>query len=481
MIDRRKLHATLCRRKLRYFIEAAWPIVEPAKPFVPNWHIDVVCEVLERVTAGEITRLIVNIPPGCMKSLIISVMWPAWMWISQPHLRFLTAAFIDTNTIRDLMRVRDIVQSEWFQLNFSQVQFRDDQNQKTKLGTSESGWRIATSVGGGGMGEHPDYTIVDDPLNPKMAVSDTQREEANDWFDGTMASRGLSRDVRQVVVMQRLHERDLSGHLLKEKTGWTHLCLPMEYDPKVASAHDRRTVPGELLWPGLFPEASVNQIKENLGSYNAAGQLQQQPVPRGGAIIKRDWFQLYRELPAGVGQYLQSWDMSFKDTKTADFVAGGTWCRKGSNHYLLHLIHERMDITATLKAVRIMSGLYPEADLKLVEDKANGPAVVAMLKNELVGMMPVTPEGSKESRLHAVAPMIEAGNVWVPDPSVIPNTRWVEKYLDELSTFPRAPNDDMVDMTTQALLRYRTNRLGLTPAQIIGDASANETGLPAQF
>jgi hypothetical protein len=261
------LEAELARRSLRTFVDVAWPLVEPRVPFAPNWHIDAICEHLEAVSRGEITKLLINVPPACMKSYLVSVFWPAWEWATHGGLRVFTASFGSPLAIRDNRRMRDIVTSAWYRRHY-QVELREDQNQKIRYDTTASGWRIASSVGGIGMGEHPDRIIIDDPHNTRQAESDVERQAAMHWFDRTIGTRGVSRGVKLVVIMQRLHERDLSGHILEraDADDWTHLCLPMRYESGRAAVPGRpgrvfvkklgsfivsefRTVPLDMLAP----------------------------------------------------------------------------------------------------------------------------------------------------------------------------------------------------------------------------------------
>lgn len=453
-LSREAVEGELCRRALRRFVRQVWRTIEPASPFIDGWHIDAICEHLEAVTAGSIRDLLINVPPGTGKSLLVSVLWPAWEWATSPSLRFFAASYGGGLSVRDQLKCRDVVQSPWYELAYPAVRLRRDQNQKIRMDTTAKGWRIATSVGGVGTGEHPDRIIIDDPHNTKQAESDAERQTALDWYDRTVASRGVVRGARTVVVMQRLHERDLTGHLL-ERGGWTHLCLPMRRDAVPVSASplgfvDPRTE-GDLLWPAAFDEAKVTTLAAKLGSYGAAGQLQQKPVPAGGAMVKREWFKFYRELPADLDEWLQSWDCSFKDKASSDYVCGGVFARKGAAKYLVHRVKERLGMPGTVQAIRSVSASYPKALTKLVEGKANGPAVIQTLQWEIDGLIEVEPDGGKVSRFAACTPTIEAGNFYLPDPSI---ASWVEDYLGELLAFPMAAHDDQVDMTSQALNRW---------------------------
>jgi predicted phage terminase large subunit-like protein len=327
---------------------------------------------------------------------------------------------------------------------------------------------------------------VDDPLKSADAHSQAARENVILWWDETMSTRGNDPNKSaRVIIMQRLHEQDLTGHILAkmkadaEANQYEHLCLPAEYVPTqhVTSVgwKDPRTEPGELLWPERVPQAALNRLKKDLGSYGTAGQLQQEPAPSEGGILKRHWWRFWvpkgvklpslttrladntifehpqLELPETFDQMLQSWDMTFKDTKNSDFVAGQVWGKVGANKFLLDQTLERMDIVKTIAAVTSMTDKWPKATAKLVEDKANGPAVISMLRNKISGLIAIEPEGSKESRVHAVSPEIESGNVYLPHPLIAP---WVNELIDRAAAFPNAAHDDDIDAMTQALRRW---------------------------
>jgi predicted phage terminase large subunit-like protein len=286
------------------------------------------------------------------------------------------------------------------------------------------------------------------------------------------------RTAAKVVVMQRCHQQDLSGHLL-EQGGWELLCLPAEYEgpTRVTSIgfSDPRTQTGELLWPDRFGPIEIANLKVSLGSYAAAGQLQQRPSPAGGGIFKRHWWRFWQmpganlppvivslpdgtqisitaiDVPRRVDEQIQSWDCAFKNLETSDYVVGQLWGRVGSIFLLGDQIRDHMDCPGTVKAVREFSKRCPHAFAKLIEDKANGSAVIQMLQHEIPGILAVNPEGGKEARAAAVSPLIEAGNVYLPHPLQAP---WVNDFIEECAAFPNGAHDDQVDAMTQALLRF---------------------------
>ena len=335
--------------------------------------------------------------------------------------------------------------------------------------------RISLSVGGRGTGFRGDTIVVDDPLNASDQYSEAARGEAVFWWDMVMSSRLNNMETgSKVIIMQRLHEGDLSGHVLKQGT-YEHLCLPSEFEPERRSVtsigwRDPRIEPGEILFPALYPRAVLDQARKDLGASGYAGQHQQRPSPAEGGVLQRHWWRYFKppglalppvpvrlpdgsmceiyavDLPERFDTVIQSWDCSFKDLKTSDFVVGQVQARVGADRYLLDQVRARMDMPRTAQAIRMMSAKYPNSSGKLVEDKANGPAVIQSLKHEISGLIEVNPEGGKMSRAAAVSPEVEAGNWYLPHPGIAP---WVLDFVEECASFPNGAHDDQVDAWSQ--------------------------------
>lgn len=452
---------------LRQFCVDAWHVVEPATKFVPGWHLDAIADHLEAVTRGEIRNLLINMPPRHAKSLTVSVFWPVWVWTFMPEKRWLFSSYAATLSVRDSLKCRRLIESPWFQQRWGKVfALTSDQNAKTRFENDHTGYRIATSVGGSATGEGGDFIIVDDPHSAQEALSEAKRETALIWWDETMSTRlNDQKTGSRVIVMQRLHQQDLAGHVL-EQGGYEHLCLPAEYEPMtfvqgrgfVAEPNvtsigwvDPRQQPGELLWPERFGEPELAEMKKRLGTYAVAGQLQQRPSPAGGGIFHRGWWRFYRELPRRFDSLALSWDCAFKDLDTSDYVVGQVWGTVGADRYLIDQVRGRMDIVATLRALKAQAERWPAASAKLIEDKANGTAVIALAREHITGLIAVEPEGGKIARAQAAAPEVEAGNVYLPDPAYVANAEWVPEFIEEHAAFPNGANDDQVDAATQAL------------------------------
>lgn len=472
LFDETALDVELVRRGgLRKFIELAWPIVEPA-PFVGGWHIDAIADHLMAVQRGEIDRLVINVPPGCSKSKLTSVLWPAWVWTFEPSHKWMTATFDAALARRDALSMRALIKSDWYQRRWA-TRINDSPDVQETMGiyhTTAGGFRYSTTVGGGATGWHCHTQIVDDPTKPADIAGEPEAarlalERDWDWWRSTMASRKADPSkFRRVVIMQRLHEDDLASRCIDE--GYTVLMLPMRFEAArkcvTKWGGDQRTVEGELLCPARFDEKTVADTERDMGSQTAAAQLQQRPAPAKGLIFERKWLaKEWHELPVHP-RWIQSWDCAFKDLSTSDYVVGQTWCQKGAEFYLVHQVRARMSFSETCQAIRDMTKLYPMTTAKLIEDKANGTAVIDTLTKEIPGLVAVEPDGGKIARAHAASPCFEAGNVWVPPLDKAP---WVAAWREEMATFPMGRFDDSVDATTQAVNWMRLNGAGM-PDQI---------------
>ena len=471
------------RYGLKRFTSLAWPILEPSTPFIPNWHLDVLAEHLEAVWRCQINDLLINMPPRHMKSIEVAVMFPAFVWTQEPSLRWLYSSYAQSLSIRDSVKMRRLIESPWYRERWGdRFALTSDQNQKLKFENNRAGYRMATSVGGSNTGEGGDIIVVDDPHNVEERESDVMREGAIDWWSNVMSTRiNDPKKRRRIVVMQRVHEYDLAGHLL-EQGGWTHLNLPAEYEGGKCIVtgcvfhwgKDPRTVEGEPLWKERYGKSEIAQLKKDLKEYGAAAQLQQRPAPAEGGILKRHWWRYWChpgqeaslppvrvKLPDGTFKELtpvplpwafdkeaQSWDMTFKDLAANDYVVGQQWGKKGPDAFCLDQVRGQMDFTTTLEAVRSFNRTWKRPSEKVVEDTANGPAVLSVLKHEIPGMRPHGVKGEKQARAAAYSHLVSAGNVYLPHPSIAP---WVNAFIDECATFPNASHDDQVDTWSQAM------------------------------
>jgi len=310
------------------FIKQNWSAVEPTRPFIDGWAIRAVCEHLEAVSRGEIRKLLMNVPPGFMKSLATDVFWPAWEWgpRNMPGLRYICASYSQDLTVRDNVRTRSVIASPNYQSMWGdRFSFTDDQNAKQKFSNDHRGFKIATSVHGLGTGERGDRVIIDDPHNVLEAESDAKRNSALQWFTEVMPTRvNDAKTAAFVVIMQRVHEEDVAGLILEKELGYTHLCIPMHHDPEhphIDKARqwsgwsgDPRTEPEELAAPERVSHEDVEEMTKQMmawgGTYSVAGQLEQRPEPRGGGMVKIDWFEIVDEVPPGPHVRCRGWDFA---------------------------------------------------------------------------------------------------------------------------------------------------------------------------
>ena len=520
--EKRRRRAERCKASLATFIRESWHVLEPTAPLAWNWHIDAVADHLQAVfldwvevqkwlqrqakaeEQGEefdepqplqrIQNLLINIPPGTAKSRIVAVCFPAWAWLHFPSWRVLCLSANPRVAVRDSMFCRDIIESKWYQETFQpEWELRNDQDAKSCYWNTAGGIRSAFGILSKITGDRGDALIIDDPHDANEVRSDAQREAVLDKWDSAIRNR--VNDLRvcfRIGIMQRLHEEDWSGHVLKVG-GFEHLCLPMEFEPKRLDAEkdgipsetaigwrDPRSEEGELLFPERFPREVLNVEQTALGSAGYAGQHQQRPSPATGEIFQKHWWRFWQHpgqnLPPVTLQHpekgpvkvepidlprleteLQSWDMSFKATSASDFVCGQHWGRTGANRFLLDQVLKRLGFSATCDELKEFTKKHPRALTKLVEDKANGPAVIDSLNSQIPGLIAVEPEGGKEARAWAVSPLVESGNVYLPHPV---NAPWVWTLIDKCTAFPRVTHDDEVDALTQALIRWLRSESG---------------------
>lgn len=480
---------------LAEFIRMAWPLIEPATTLKWNWHIDMICAHLEAVARLEILRLVINIPPGCMKSTIVSIMFPIWVWILRDEeamsdeviayaaREFMLASFDFGLVKRHGDKTKIIVESAWFQERWGVVAIQPESeleqypaiskievdpkqtNKSQEFTTTAGGHRLAVSVRGVGTGRHVHIQIIDDPIKP-TEVDGKALEACAEWYDGTMSSRAKDQATfARIIIMQRLHKKDLAGRAID--TGeYVKLILPMEFEPDnrcvTPWGADPRTEPGELLWPARFPKHRIEVMKRTeLGPHKYAAQCQQRPTQKGGRIFKT----VYRQhwTPAMVASridkmlLIQSWDFTFKDLKTSDYVAGGIWGLHGAEFFMLDGFMGRVGFSESCELIKKWRKKWPRAYSVVIEDKANGSGIVDVLGKKLSGIIAVNPQGGKDARAQACEAFWAARNVWLPPvtPETAPYMVGVDGkdgMLEQLEEFPNAGYDDMVDQATQAML-----------------------------
>lgn len=459
------------------YAELMWPVLEPGREMKRGWAVEAICEHLEAVTKGHIKKLLINVPPGMMKSLLTQVLWPSWEWgpMNMPHLRYVSAAYSQDLTVRDNRRARQLIESDVYQsLWGDRFMLAGDQNAKVKYENDHRGFRIATSVGGTATGERGDRFIVDDPHNVKTAESDVDLDSKAQWFTEVVPSR--VNDLEEsafIVIMQRVHERDVSGLILANGLPYTHLELPMEFEedrrchtvllppgvdpdcPEGRTFTDPRTEPDELLFPERFGPKGVADLKQTLsawgGDYAVAGQLQQRPAPRGGGMFKRDACGEPLEFaPAGV-RWVRGWDIAGSTRKTSPFTAGVKMGELNGTYYIAHVTRERKEIEEAenhIKATAHDDGIAVKQDLPQDPGSA-GKSQKAHLGKMLDGLdFSITPEsGEKADRAIPLASQWNNGNV------KLIKGDWNAAFLNEAATFPRGTYKDQIDAASRAYQR----------------------------
>jgi|DEB19_MinimDraft_3_1074340.scaffolds.fasta_scaffold00956_3 predicted phage terminase large subunit-like protein len=450
--DRERILDAALRQDLSCFTRKVFNTVDPGTEYLPNWHIDCISEHLIAVTQGQIRQLIINIPPRAMKSISVSVAWPAWLIGRNPSTKIMASSYSKELSLKHSTDCRLVVESDWYKRIFPDVVLEKDQNTKSKFQTTQRGFRFATSVGGAATGEGGNILIVDDPVNPMESESAVKRIRANSWFSQTFSSRlNDKKKGAMVVVMQRLHENDLSGYL-KEKGGWYCLEIPLIAEKKTCvhfpiSAFDFVRMPGDILHEERMGKDEIAIARVNMGEYGFAGQYQQTPAPSGGGIFKEKWFRTYSSLPVGDRRIVQSWDTAFKPEEINDPSCCTTWLVTNEFFYLLDVTVERM-IYPTLKAKAISHAAAWGAQEILIEDKASGQSLIQDLKKEtLLSVIAISPDADKLTRASVISPIIEAGKVLIPQEAA----DWLPDYIKEMLLFPNATNDDRVDSTSQFL------------------------------
>ena len=459
-----------CEGSLYHFIKAAWAYIGTGE-FKDAWYIQAVAEHVQACIEQELpgNDLVVCIPPRHLKSGICSVAAPAWTWGPRnlPSTKFLNYAYAQPLATRDALKSRRMIQTKWYQDAWGdRFKLSGDQNAKTRYDNDCMGHRIASSVTGLSTGEGYDVLIVDDPLNAAKRASAAELSKVIEWWSGAMPSR---RDdpltSRRIVIMQRIHENDLIGHI--ESTdieSWTVLKIPMEYSQRYWHSplgwEDPRTKDGELLSPERIPRQQVEKIKKDLREYNYSAQYQQEPVPPDGGIIKDKWFR-YWSVTQDYEMVWQSWDLAMNDDARNDYTVGTVWGKIGCDRYLLDMFRGQWDINEQAKRIVMANRRFPQTRTTLIENKANGHAVVKLLKDPVQirkihhyavpGLALVDPKnlgGDKANRLLMCSTEFSAGSVYFPPKDRMP---WIEDVKKELCGFPKYKNDDIVDSISQSL------------------------------
>jgi predicted phage terminase large subunit-like protein len=463
------------------FLRLAWHEIEPAGPLAWNWHLDELCEHTEALYDRRIKRLLINVPPSTLKSVITSVAGFTHAWIKDPKLRFTFSSYDAGLVQRDARKSIEVMRTDWFRARWPHVVLLGGNPAVGNFSNTAGGWRFSAPIKGKMTGRHPDIQVVDDPIKAgdtigAASVTGKILQYVIDWWRGTMATRGRDpKELARLVSMQRLAENDLSGYLESgAEELYECLRLPMRFDAsnpsRTSIGGDRRKVEGELLFPQRFPEEIVKALEIKLGIF-AEAQLQQRPARPEGETFKLATFRYWTPatLPTRWDQLVWSWDCAFKDNPSSDMVAGQLWGKRGSNYYLLAGVLDRLSFADTTQIIKSKREdlQFGRVDGVVIEDKANGPAIVNTLANVVSGIVAVSPDGGKEARANACSWLFRAGNVFfpprapqpttlegVPEPMPLPAPEysWAAPHEAAILKFPRGKIDDPVDAMTQMLL-----------------------------
>jgi len=458
-------------------VKQAWHLIEPATPLKWNWHLEAICLHLQAVTEGKIRKLIINVPPRTGKSSIVSVLWPCWEWTRNPAIRSMFASYAQNLSFRDSVRRRLIIESEWFQKRWPHVTLSTDQNVKHEFQNTSLGFMVATSVGGTVTGRGGDRLVLDDPNDATQMESEVQRESTLTWFDLQWSTRGNDpNSYAEVIIQQRTHESDITGHALRQG-GWVHLKLPMEFHPSSRCTtsigwSDPREREGELLDRNRFSRESVDNLKKRLGPYGASGQLDQEPSPSEGGIIKRAWIRSYerdeewvdlkefRFRPMDCLRFATvDLALTTKDTEKADpdYTVIAAWAafahHRGTYLVLLDLWRDRIegpDIEKQIVAVHQhwkFSFIAVETigfQLSIAQSLLRKGYPVREISQKEDAIYRI--DKDKVARAYGATPLMADGRFFVPT-----YAPWLGDYMKELTVFPNASHDDQMDVTAAAV------------------------------
>jgi predicted phage terminase large subunit-like protein len=439
------------RRDLVRFLARVFEVVAPGEELHLNWHIHAMAHALEGVRTGKTKRLIITLPPRSLKSILASVAFPAFVLGHDPTKKIICASYSIELAIKHANDMRTVVRSPFYQRMFPHMRLKLVKDSETELITTKRGGRLTTSVGGTLTGRGGNIIIIDDPMKPDEAMSETSRANVIRWFETTLLSRLNSKSEDAIIViMQRLHVDDLAGALL-ERGGWEHLDLPAiadsPEDVQIGGGLVHHRDPGEVLDPIREPLGVLIRMKASMGSMAFSAQYLQRPVPAEGNLIKREWLR-FSDLPSpGKSRDLviASWDTALKATELSDYSVGTVWLVRGETCYLLDLVRARLEYPALKRAVLEMRARWRVAHT-LIEDKGSGTTLIQDLHRENVKVIPIKAETDKETRLYSVQGKFEAGSVIFPK-----NAPWLDDLRTELLGFPASRHDDQVDSISQAL------------------------------
>ena len=431
-----------------------------------NWHHRILCEYLERLRVGQITRLMVFMPPRSGKSELVSRRFPAYLFGRNPDEAIISTSYSDSLASMMNRDVQRIIDTEKYRQLFPEVTLNGDNVRSNVQGSwlrnndifeivNRRGRYRSAGIGSGITGLGGSVLIIDDPIkNQKEADSTTFRDNLWEWYTSTFYTRLENREGmkgRILITLTRWHEDDLAGRLLDlakadpKADQWTVLSFPAIKESDENPLDPRQM--GEALWPDNQDLTDLSKIQaSSMRIWNAL--YQQRPSPDSGNVVKREWWKFYTQIPDKFEKVGLSADLTFKDGEKNDFAVFQVWGRKGADKYLLDQVRRRMGFNEQLEVMKSLCQKWPNATSKWIEEAANGAALISTLRSSIPGIIAVRPQGSKLARAEAISPQVQAGNIYLPDPSIAP---WINEYIEEWAMFPNGVHDDQVDTTTQAI------------------------------
>ena len=448
-----RIRDAIIRTDFPSFIRVVFQILAPSATYYDNWHIHAIAYHLELVRLGKIKRLIINVPPRSLKSIICSISFPAFLMGHDPTKRIICISYGTDLAIKLGNDFREVMSSQVYQRLFPQTKISRLKNTETEFATTQRGYRISTSIDGGLTGRGADAIILDDPIKPIDALRDRVRERVNNAFANTIVSR---LDDKQngaiIIVMQRLHEDDLVGRLLRDQPGeWTVLSLPSiaEQEETIQIGENRYHVRrvGDVLHAAREPLPVLESYRAQMGSDVFAAQYQQSPIPLEGAMIKREWPRRFDRLPDHTSEtmVIQSWDTATKDSAQSDYSACTTWHYTAGRYHLVDVVRERVDYPS-LKTLAVSHAKLHNPNVILIEDAGVGTALAKELNDAGLPTVAVKPEGDKRTRMSIQSAKFQSGQVLLPD-----EASWLDDLETELFSFLGGCFDDQVDSISQAL------------------------------
>lgn len=456
----KKLIKTIIKKDLGAFIQKTFHTINPSSEYFGNWHINLIAEYLKEVEKGNIKRLIINMPPRSLKSMCISIAWPAWLLGQNPATKIMVASYSQILSTKLSLDTRFVMSSKWYAEYFKQTKLHKKHNQKTKFLTTKYGFRFATSVGGSATGEGGDILIIDDPHNPSHINSEKKREKVIKWYLETFSTRLNNREEGKIViVMQRLHDEDLVGFLTKNnKDEWTVLKIPTlatsDIDYQIGEFKHKMNI-GDSIHKKLFSNENIGKLINEIGASNFESQYQQNPSKKTSGILNEDYLNFYNGLPSKFSSIILSWDTAIKTTDECDYSVCTIWGIIDDTYYLIACIQEKYEYPQLKNKAKHLAEQYKPTKI-LIEDKASGQSLIQDLKFEgIKNIVPCKPVHDKITRFATCIDLFEAGRVFLPRHGY--TSELVKK---ELLNFPNVKNDDITDSVSQ-FLNYIKNRSSL--------------------